>query len=739
MAIKPTLPRWSEAKHRDYVIVVDSSQSMVGERSKRAHRLVEAMIAEMDRTDHFNVLACDVDCRPMRGAPGSPSSAAAREAAAWLAAIEPAGASNLVRALERAGNLARRDRGDRDPWVVYVGDGIASIGHRRPAAIAEAVAAIAERGVSFTTVGIGADADAVALGAVARAGGGQFVPYVPGQRAAVAAMSVLETTWGVSLRDPAVTLPPGLADVAPRDLATVRAGGEILLAARFEGEIEGEVVLRGTVGGKPYEDRFPIELQASAARGNAFVPRMWAGLAIADLELSGSSAARDRIVGLSKAFGVLSRHTSLLVLESEAMFRAFGVDRGRPELEWIGEEDVDVVEASGKAGYADEIGERWSVGSGSGAGRGPSNKKKPAAVDVSDPDATRSASEASSRVERTQPPAPTAPTTVDNAIPFDRRGGRWMKREWFTTAAVAPFRAVSPSIVAAVSDAEAKLRAKPDSRERHRALVQALSYAGELDRALEVARSWHERDRMDPQALIAIADALGRLGERTSALRMLSGVVDIRPDDELLQNRLAAAYARIGEPELECDHRVAVAEVDPGDADGVAAAARCLAGLGRADAARRMLADADGAIRIEAERVAALPGGAEAIRGQLVLDATWLGSSDLDLSLITPQGARLSWMGGRRDVAADSAGDRGRERLSLRRLPRGNYVIEVSRADAADASPVSGTIEVIAHGERRRLAFELTGARAAVGRIAVSRNSRLVEVNAPIPRSHRRR
>jgi hypothetical protein len=117
-------------------------------------------------------------------------------------------------------------------WIVYVGDGLASAGHRRTGALAAEAAAIARRaGAAITAVGIGGDADAAALAAIARAGGGFHVPWVPGQKSAVAARSVLETTYGVSLRDAKVELPAGLADAAPTVLPTIRAGDEVWAGA----------------------------------------------------------------------------------------------------------------------------------------------------------------------------------------------------------------------------------------------------------------------------------------------------------------------------------------------------------------------------------------------------------------------------------------------------------------------------------------------------------------------------
>ena len=83
--------------------------------------------------------------------------------------------------------------------------------------------------------------------------------------------------------------------------------------------------------------------------------------------------------------------------------------------------------------------------------------------------------------------------------------------------------------------------------------------------------------------------------------------------------------------------------------------------------------------------------------------------ADLDVSLITPDGTRVSWMGGRSDVDvarldlddARGAGD-----------PHGSAAattsIEISRADGATGT-VRGTLDVSVLGQKRSLPFELTG------------------------------
>jgi ferric-dicitrate binding protein FerR (iron transport regulator)/Mg-chelatase subunit ChlD len=714
IALRPHLPRWTAARRRDYAIAVDSSQSMFGERYTRATELALSLIAEMDRNDRFVLLACDVTCRSMSTQAMSPSEHSVADARAWLSGVEPGGASDITGALAGAAGLLRPSD-ERDAWVLYVGDGMASVGPRQAGGVSAAVADLAAKShVSFTAVGLGGDADEATLAAIARAGGGYYVRYRPGRRAQAAALAVLETTYGVSLRNATLRLPSGMTDVAPSVLPTLRAGDEFLIAARFEGEVRGDVVLEGTVGGEKYENRFPIRLTASNAAGNSFVPRMWASLEIERLDLQGRAEERRRAAALSKAYGVLSRQTSLLVLESEAMFRAFGVDQNRPAVRWTGEEgDVEVVESVGRRDYQ---GPAPAGHRGLDADDALEGVASGGVMDKSERKAKKADAEWSGRrlsVSRSpQPP------------------GHWMRRVWHRSGSIAEtqFSSVPDRVLATAERAQAALEKEPNSRERHRQLVQALSYAGDLERAEKVARAWLSRDPLDPQALISIADLAARGGDRERALRLLSGVVDLQPDQAALHERLATAYERVGYGERACAHRVALAELSSSDGAAVGAAVRCLREFDHRAVADWLLSAANASARTQAEEIAAHPAGFEVPHGELLLDAHWEGDADVDIGVIAPDGTRISWMGGRRGVSASDVNRGVSERMALRRISAGGYWIEVSRATRGDNTPVRGTVEVTVLGKKKQLRFQLDRQRAIVGQVQVTRYSQLVPI-----------
>ena len=750
-AIRPTLPRWGDARPRDYVFVVDASRSMVGERFARATRLVSAAVSEMDRRDRFTVLACDTRCRAM-GAVRGASEEGATEAQRFLSAVEPAGASDLVAQVRDAVRAsAERPEAGRDVRIVYVGDGAASVGWRRPDRVAAEVSeAVSSAHTTVTAVAIGSDADAQSLGALARGGGGALVPYVPGERVRSAALSLLEATYGVALRDPEVILPAGLVDAAPAKLPTLRAGSEALVVARVTSPtVVGDVVLRGTVAGEPFEARYPVNLALSSNAGNAFVPRLYASARIADLEASGAATARAEIVSLSQRFRVASRYTSLLVLESPAMFRAFGVERNDSQVEWTGETAsqstiVPGAPADEPDGEASALDSLATSGTGAGYGAGGlgrvgtyGHRSGVGADDMGDLAERSAATEA--RRERPAPSAParmSAGAVIDGDMPAARARstvgrGQWMRRVWVRRASIATAPSgdqPDASFVARAERARQSLLEMPDSRDRHREVLRWLALTGEVDEAVSLAARWTSRNPLDADAIARTADLAARQGDRERAVRVLAGVLDVRPDDVAAHERMALLHERAGEAERACAYRVTIAELRPRDASALAKALRCERSLGHSQSATRLLdgvTDPTLRARAEAEAATVVDSTEGDARGEMTVTATWDGGEDLDVAVIDPRGVRLSWQGGRTGITARRVTDRAGEALGLPRLSTGEHVIEVTRT-APSNQVIHGRITVRVLGQERTVPFVLSEERVRVAKVNLTREAQLV-------------
>jgi hypothetical protein len=135
----------------------------------------------------------------------------------------------------------------------------------------------------------------------------------------------------------------------------------------------------------------------------------------------------------------------------------------------------------------------------------------------------------------------------------------------------------------------------------------------------------------------------------------------------------------------------------------------------------------DDASRAAAEKLATTTAMPARATGELVVDAHWDAGADLDISLVTPDGTRVSWMGGRADVVVADATSTAHEALALRNLRRGNYLVEITRG-MPSTQTVRGSLDIHALGLHRAIPFELTGARTVVGRISVSLQSHLEPV-----------
>lgn len=305
-----------------------------------------------------------------------------------------------------------------------------------------------------------------------------------------------------------------------------------------------------------------------------------------------------------------------------------------------------------------------------------------------------------------------------------------MRKVWFREGRIQ--RDVSlENAMTAVRETEEALRLNPNSRDRHRAFVRALSRAGQLERAETAARAWLERDRLDWEALTYLSDAVGRRGDQAQALRLLSGVVDLEPDNVILHERMAGAFERAGEDARACAHRVSLAEVERGDTrvaqDRYAAAERCLTELHRADAAEQVLSRLTPEMRhFVRQRPIPTDRNSES-RADLLASATWTGGADVDLSLVTPQGTRISWMGGRRNVVGSSGRGRGQERLGLRRAGTGTYHVEVSRTTNDTSAPIRGSVRLKVMDETQTFEFEIPAGQATsrVGQGRVVRRWRM--------------
>lgn len=770
MAIRPRLPRAAEAMPRHFAIVVDSSRSMFGERYRRASVVATRLVRELDPNDSVRVLACDSTCRDIADVRGA-GERAAHAVESFLQSVTPEGGSDVTAAIRRAAEaVGTRDGTGR---VVYIGDGIPTIGAVSPAFVRKEIEAAVPRELgTVTAVAVGADADSSTLQTLAEAGGGVLVPYAPGESVSDAVFQVMGATYGDTLSDVRIDVPDGFVDVAPRRIGALTSGSEVIIAGRLDRPlVEGAVTVHGRIGSRPFEERYPIKIEATTAKGNAFVPRLWAAAKIADLEQETGAESRVQAVALSGKFHVASRYTSLLVLESAAMFHAFGLERDDRVAQWTGDaessstssdEEGQTADADDGMGNVDKAMRMDAAPASGGLSMPQRSASKGSIVPRSAPQPTAAPKKKSAAFEAMDEAAPAAaapapaPAPAADAPLLQRRetysrsegGGasgpllvvpppppppprmRWvpMRKVWerqghVVTPATIPPSANGDAIAAARRDVESgDLR-----RDAVKKLFTLLFLSGDVEQAAEVAERWSAKDPLDPDALTARADVAAARGERDLAIRILGSVVDVRPGDFKAQWRLSRLHRWAGRRELGCRHSMAVAQIRVTDGKSLAEAIRCSRDLGWSSVA----SDLQGSVADATRRAADLLLGQHgddptALSGDFRLEATWDGGDDLDLAMVHTDG-RVSWLGAptKAVISARDVQSGGREALALRGASAGDYVIEVTRPHGHTGT-IHGTVDISVPGDRRSVPFVLEGSHARIALVKIWMKSKLV-------------
>lgn len=326
---RPTVDR----RRRDVVVVVDSSRSAL-EAWPLVRQSVKVLLEELDGDDRVAVVAGDLVVRDVGDGWDRPSSARIAAIDGALAAIEPDGASDLGGAMEAAGRLLREvdDDASGRRQVVYIGDGTPTWGE---------VDEVALRELASSTLG-DAELHAIALGRgpqtellqelCGRHRGAVVEPTSGGQVAAfgefVAHASELRRIDDVRMEttpNADVVLPPG---------ATWFEGQSQLVYLRHtSGTTVGELTLSGAIDGRPFTQT--IELGGDTP--GQHVDQLWAARRLASLASDPAAVpgmsdvpkeeVAAHMVAMSQHHGVLSRETSLLVLESEEAYERHQIAR----------------------------------------------------------------------------------------------------------------------------------------------------------------------------------------------------------------------------------------------------------------------------------------------------------------------------------------------------------------------------------------------------------------------------
>jgi len=306
-----------EVMPRDLTLVVDVSGSMSGTKLEQAKAALAQALSALGPQDRFRVIAFSSGVTEFRSGltPATrPNLASAQE---FVGALSAGGGTNIEGALDVA--LRQATGGDRVSLVVFMTDGLPSVGQTQPDQIAAAAGGRIGQSRIFT-VGVGTDVNTYLLDMLAKEGRGSATYVAPNANLEVAVGNLLGR-----IRHPAlanlriVSAPVTLLDQQPSQLPDLFYGEELVVFGRYHGTGSGDLVVEGERNGR--RERFTASARFTSRQpDNAFVPPLWASRKVGELtrtaRLEGASPdIIEEIRQLGLRYGILTEYTSYLVLE----------------------------------------------------------------------------------------------------------------------------------------------------------------------------------------------------------------------------------------------------------------------------------------------------------------------------------------------------------------------------------------------------------------------------------------
>jgi tetratricopeptide (TPR) repeat protein len=319
---RPVLPGKAATQRRDWVFLFESSGDRDPLLARVGADVVRTLLESAEHDDTFTVLSAGSRVRSFNSEPLPATAANVRAAGDFLDRSHLIGALDLKQALEEARPLLEKAQ---NPYLVHVGSALAALGERRT----DALLRLLPEKARYVGVGVGKRWNRSFMKVAAERTGGYFTQINPDERVSWRARDLLAT-----LNTPRL-LQVQVVDNAEKvkflcDHAAVAQGEELCAIARVDGkdELPKAVTVRGLLDGQPFERVLPVKDVSPKAD---YLPRTWARLEIERLLAEDATRHKEQIVALSKAMYVMTPFTSLLVLENEAMYQQYKVDRGRKD------------------------------------------------------------------------------------------------------------------------------------------------------------------------------------------------------------------------------------------------------------------------------------------------------------------------------------------------------------------------------------------------------------------------
>jgi Ca-activated chloride channel family protein len=317
----------AEYAAKDIVFVLDTSGSMADEgKMEKARAALLFGVRSLRSEDRFNVINFAGEEHLMSSELVQADAAGKARGVGFINQLRPVGGTNINGALTAA--LKMFEQGDRPRLVVFVTDGLPTVGETNIDRIVENARRERVAGTRLFTFGVGYDVNTALLDKLAADNGGVAEYVEPKEDLEVKVSNFFTKINHPVLTNLALDMGGVQTDlIYPREMPDLFRGSQITLIGRYRNEYDvRNTVLRltGRTGAATrtftYENvSFPM-----TEDGNDFLPRIWAtrrvGWLMEQIRTNGEQKElTDEIVDLGTRYGIVTPYTSYLAVEPGAV------------------------------------------------------------------------------------------------------------------------------------------------------------------------------------------------------------------------------------------------------------------------------------------------------------------------------------------------------------------------------------------------------------------------------------
>ena len=314
-------PAERKPQPKTVIFVLDHSGSMAGDKIEQARNALRFVLNNLKAGDTFNIVVYNDRVETFKPDLLTFDEKNRAAAESFTRSIEAGGATNIQEALTATMKMIGGDR-SRPAYVLFLTDGLPTVGEQNELKISEACRGENKAGVRLFAFGVGYDVNARLLDRLSGGNGGASEYVRPSENiedhvARFYSRLTSPILSGIGLKASGGN--PG--QIYPANIPDLFEGGQLILAGRYREPGEAKLCVTGKTEGKDVAYEYPVKFAGSDEGSELnFVERLWVmrriGFLIDQIDLNGQNKElTDELTRLSARYGILTPYTSFLADE----------------------------------------------------------------------------------------------------------------------------------------------------------------------------------------------------------------------------------------------------------------------------------------------------------------------------------------------------------------------------------------------------------------------------------------